>query len=115
MKNPLSVGHDMRGVSLIQDGCPVPGLLISSFMSGQAEDGSWRGEICLDRTSGELERLIAHDPVFWIAAIVQERDGSQTTYQYPESRLVMRDAGMWVRDQLVSQRIVFTSPTRAVL
>lgn len=110
----LSVGHDMHSVSLMRDGMPVSDLMIVSFWSGQKEDGTWLGAIDLERTGGELERLAAADPTFWIHTTIREPDGGQTIYSYPEAKIRFVGAGAWSRDQCVFQRIGFTAERRFV-
>lgn len=110
---PLSVGRD-ASISLVQDGTPVAGLCFTSFGSGQLEDGSWHGELSLDRTSQVLEELQAQDPVFWIIVNVKESDGSKTVYVYPEATLRFSGAGSWAPDSLVRQNIAFTAKCRTI-
>lgn len=110
----LNVGHDMVSVMLTQNGHVVPNLMVTSFSSGQNNDGSWHGEICLDRTSAHLEHLATIDPVFWILTRVRDPDGAEIGFTYPEARLLFREAGCYVADQFVSQHISFTSAERLV-
>jgi hypothetical protein len=113
MMLPLNLGQNI-GIILIQNGNPFGLEAWVGFSSGQNEDGDWRGEIRLHRSTSNLEKAVDLDPVFLILATVTDPDGQKTQFFYHEATLRFDAAGEWNLDSFVSQIIKFTATRRTI-
>lgn len=138
MANMFNVGRDCQ-VVLLWNGTKIEMPIVTGFQSQQQThqinsnplnstpiftdiENGWRGQFDVDRSSADLDSLIAaKEAAFWSAGTIgqgtiyqyiTEKDGSTTTWEYTGCSIRLSDAGRWQSENKTSQRLEFNASTR---
>ncbi len=103
----------------------VPVNLIQGIKEDVIFDQGWRGEFSIQRSTGSLDiywstleaqvRSGVIRPTFTILQNVNESDGTVSQITFYNCALTYDDGGNFANEEVVTQKLSFTSPARIVV